>query len=330
MTIAEIERALARLPRKLLCSFETPVERLYRLEEELNAGPVYIKRDDLNGLGPGGNKVRPLEYLLGEAMERRCDTIIASGMENSNLCSIAAAACCRLGLRCVLVHNNPEPQARRGNMVLNQLAHVEEHYIGSVSETERSAYVDRLAEELRAQGAPPWVIENGATTPRGAVGYIHLPLELYRHMEERPITDLFVPGGNGGLAAGVVFGTALLGAPFHVHVITVENPAEELEGILNGLFQGMTELTGLQPKIPVQRAMTVHGDYRGGGWGISTAQSDGMVEHLAQTEGIFLERVYTGKTVWGMCDLLKSGAVKSEGACVVHSGGFASLFYQYS
>ena len=93
MTIAEIERALARLPRKLLCSFETPVERLYRLEEELNAGPVYIKRDDLNGLGPGGNKVRPLEYLLGEAMERRCDTIIASGMENSNLCSIAAAAC---------------------------------------------------------------------------------------------------------------------------------------------------------------------------------------------------------------------------------------------
>ena len=95
MTIAEIERALAKLPRKLLCSFETPVERLYRLEEELNAGPVYIKRDDLNGLGPGGNKVRPLEYLLGEAMERRCDTIIASGMENSNLCSIAAAACCR-------------------------------------------------------------------------------------------------------------------------------------------------------------------------------------------------------------------------------------------
>ena len=85
MTIAEIERALARLPRKLLCSFETPVERLYRLEEELNAGPIYIKRDDLNGLGPGGNKVRPLEYLLGEAMERRCDTIIASGMENSNL-----------------------------------------------------------------------------------------------------------------------------------------------------------------------------------------------------------------------------------------------------
>ena len=68
-------------------------------------------------------------------------------------------------------------------MVLNQLAHVEEHYIGSVSETERSAYVDRLAEELRAQGASPWVIENGATTPRGAVGYIHLPLELYRHME---------------------------------------------------------------------------------------------------------------------------------------------------
>lgn len=328
MTIAEIEQGLSKLPRRVLCSFETPLERLYRLEEQLQAGPLYIKRDDLNGVGPGGNKVRPLEYLLGEAMEQHCDTIIASGQENSNLCAIAAAACCRLGLRCILVHNNPEPAERRGNMLLNRLSHVEEHYIGPVPEAERDEYVARLAAELKAQGASPRVVENGATTPRGAVGYIHLPLELCRRPE--PITDLFVPGGNGGLAAGVVFGTALLGAPFHVHVITVENPKEKLEGILNGLFQALQELTGLHPEVPPRQAMTVHGDYRGEGWGIPTPQSDGMVEQLARTEGVFLERIYTSKTVWGMCDLLKSGAVKSKGACVVHSGGFASLFYQYS
>lgn len=328
MTITEIEQGLSKLPRQILCSFETPLERLRRMEEQLQAGAVYMKRDDLNGVGPGGNKVRPLEYLLGEAMERRCDTIIASGQENSNLCAIAAAACCRLGLRCVLVHNNPEPNGLRGNMLLNQLSHVEEHYIGSVSEEERNEYVTRLAAELKAKGASPWVIENGATTPRGAVGYIHLPLELLKSQE--PITDLFVPGGNGGLAAGVVFGTALLGAPFHVHVITVENPKEELECILSKLFQELLELTGLRPEVPPQQVMTVHGEYRGEGWGIPTPQSDRMVEQLAQTEGIFLERVYTSKTVWGMYDLLKSGAVKSKGACVVHSGGFASLFYQYA
>lgn len=329
MTITEIERALSRLPRRTLCSFETPTERLYRLEEQLQAGPVYMKRDDLNGVGPGGNKVRPLEYMLGEAVERRCDTVIASGRENSNLCSIAAAACGRLGLRCILVHNDPEPEHLRGNMLLNRLSGVEERYIGPIPEPERDKYVDRLAAELRARGAAPYVIENGATTAHGAVGYIHLPLELCRHLKEQPITDLFVPGGNGGLAAGVAFGAALLGAPFHVHVITVEHPKRELEAILNGLFQGIERYTGLAPDLPASQAMTIHEAYRGGGWGVSTRQSDGMVEHLARTEGIFLERIYTSKTVWGMCDLLKSGAVRSEGACAVHSGGFASLFYQY-
>lgn len=70
MTEKELEAALSAFPRRQLCGFATPVQRLYRLEEEQKTGPVFIKRDDLNGVGPGGNKVRPLEYLLGEALDR--------------------------------------------------------------------------------------------------------------------------------------------------------------------------------------------------------------------------------------------------------------------
>ena len=106
MTGIELEAALTAFPRSRLCDFATPVHRLPRLERKLNTCPLYIKRDDLNGVGSGGNKVRPLEYLLGEAQAQGCDVVIASGQENSNLCSIAASACCRLGIKCILVHNN--------------------------------------------------------------------------------------------------------------------------------------------------------------------------------------------------------------------------------
>ena len=92
---------------------------MYNLEKLAGAGPLYIKRDDLNGVGPGGNKVRPLEYLLGEALARKNDTIIASGQANSNLCSIAASACCKLGVKCILVHNSNRPEKPAGNALLN-------------------------------------------------------------------------------------------------------------------------------------------------------------------------------------------------------------------
>ena len=170
MTGIELEAALTAFPRSRLCDFATPVHRLPRLERKLNTCPLYIKRDDLNGVGSGGNKVRPLEYLLGEAQAQGCDVVIASGQENSNLCSIAASACCRLGIKCILVHNNDQPTHLAGNILLNKLSGVEEHYVGTIPETERNVYVEELTERLRQEGKKPFVVENGATSVHAAVG----------------------------------------------------------------------------------------------------------------------------------------------------------------
>ena len=341
MTVPEIETILSGLPRQVLCGRATPLERMKRMENTIHTGPLYIKRDDLNGVGPGGNKVRPLEYLLGEAVERGSDVVIASGQQNSNLCSIAAAACCRLGMPCILVHNNKKPEKGlenlAGNALLNGLSGVEERYIGMVSEQERNEYVKALSEQLASSGKRPYVIENGATTAVGAVGYIHIGMELAEEnrkfkemgMPELQIQDVFVPGGNGGLAAGTAFGAALLEHCFHVHVITVEHTQGELEHIIKTLSRQMENVLGIQLPVPVEKVMTVYEAYRGEGWGIPTGESDQMLCTVAEREGIFLERTYTSKTMWGMCDLLETGKVKSRGACMIHSGGFASLFGQY-
>ena len=89
----ELEQTLNAVRQVHLASLPTPLARLSRLEQQWGHSGLYIKRDDMTGLGPGGNKLRSLEFLLGEAVEEKADVILASGPLQSNLCTLAAAAC---------------------------------------------------------------------------------------------------------------------------------------------------------------------------------------------------------------------------------------------
>ena len=57
---------LAAYPRVALARLPTPIEHLARLSRHLGGAQIYVKRDDETGLGLGGNKLRKLEFLLGE------------------------------------------------------------------------------------------------------------------------------------------------------------------------------------------------------------------------------------------------------------------------
>ena len=118
----------------------------------------------MTGIGPGGNKIRSLEFLLGQAMAEGCDCVLAAGPEQSNLCTLTAAACARLGLACELVHNSDRPEQARGNLLLNRLLRVRSHFLGPVSGEERNAWMEGLSEQYRQQGRRPFVVRNGAST----------------------------------------------------------------------------------------------------------------------------------------------------------------------
>ena len=106
-----IEEFLDKTERAPLLFTPTPLHLLtgFSKYEEVQ---VYIKRDDMTGIGPGGNKIRSLEYILGEAIEKGCKKILTAGPAQSNLCTLTAAACARLGLDCELVHNGVEPEKK--------------------------------------------------------------------------------------------------------------------------------------------------------------------------------------------------------------------------
>jgi len=328
----KVRELLKKFPKQELVVYSTPLHRLKNLEKTTGHNSLWIKRDDMTGLGIGGNKIRNLEYLLGDAVENQCDTILVSGPLQSNLCPLAAAAARKLGLDCISVHNDDPPKALEGNTLLNYILGIQSIYIGKVDTDERTRRVEQISKDIIKKGKKPYIIYNGTSTPLGAMGYVEAAVELHEQCLKKHINikHVFVPGGNGGLAAGFIFGTGLLDIPFHVHVISVENHKNELYKIIVNFKNKLEGLIGEKLSYNIDDIMTVYENYRGEGWGCSTKESDEMIFQLARLEGIFVEKVYTSKTVVGMVDMVKNNIIlKNEGICYIHTGGLGSLFAQF-
>lgn len=325
----QLENALKAVPQVSLAALPTPFMRMENLEKKLNHAGIFIKRDDLTGLGPGGNKLRSLEFLLGEAMAQSADTVIAAGPPQSNLCTLTAAACAKLALRCVLVHNGDKPPHEEGNILLNRLLGAQSHYLGNVSAQERTACTEQLSQEL-AVNHRPYVVKNGATTGRGALGYVKAIPELQRQTASLGLAGLtiFAPGGNGGVAAGLICGNALCGFPFQIVIISVENDCQTLTQDIRRTVAEAADCLRLPLPADPERACIIDDSYRGEGWGVNTPQSSRMITDFAGTEGILAENIYNSKVLVGMQDYLQTGRAAGP-VCFLHTGGFGSLFAQY-
>src|SRR5437899_12009107 len=117
------------IPRVELAYAPTPLVHLERLSQELGV-ELWIKRDDLTGLLESGNKIRKLEFLVGEALAQNADTLITCGTRQSNCCRAVAAVAARLGLRAVLALEGDRPDEYDGNLLLSRLLGARVRYCG--------------------------------------------------------------------------------------------------------------------------------------------------------------------------------------------------------
>ena len=311
--------------------FPTPLHRLRRLEQDLQFPGIYIKRDDLNGIGPGGNKIRSLEYLLAEAREQNCDLVFVSGPLQSNLCTLTAAACAKTGLDCEIVVNGDRPQTPTGNLLLNELLGAGVHYLGPVSQSQRADAVQALCDDARRRGRRPYVIQNGASTGRGALGYVNAVPELMGQCAAMGLEGMtiYVPAGNGGVASGLVLGNYLAGSPFRIVVVSVEYDYRDTCAHLNKIMGESAKLLGVAPPPDAEALCRVTEEFRGAGWGCNTPDSEREVLRLARMEGILSENIYNSKVLVGMETEIRRGGV-SGNLCFLHTGGIGSLYAQYS
>ena len=296
----EIPAAIAAMPRFGLLDGPSPLAPLQRFSAALGGGAdIWIKRDDLLPLAFGGNKLRNLEFLVGAALADRADTLVTSGRRWSNHCRLTAAAGARAGLEVDLVLTGPPvPSGAEGpNQVLDELLGARVHVTATDQRSERAALVLQVAEELRASGRRPFVIDVGGTGAVGAAGQVLAGLELAEQLAGAGVgeTTVVLPSATGGTHAGVVTGLTLAAPPSRrVIGITVASPAAELRPTITRLLVDLGALVGIH--VPVE-AIALDDDQLGEGYGRPTPASDEATRLLAQTEGILVDPIYTAKAL---------------------------------
>jgi L-cysteate sulfo-lyase len=321
---------LARFPRVKLCQTPTPLEKLPNLSKLLGGPTLWIKRDDCTGIATGGNKVRKLEFLLGEALSQGANHLVTQGAVQSNHVRQTAAVAAKFGLKCtaVLEHRvqtNDKDYLQGGNVLLDHLMGINIEYRPGGSDMQ--AAIEEVGAALRDRGERPYLIPGGGSNPVGALGYASVALELLNQANEMGlrIDQLVHATGSAGTQAGLVAGLNALNAGIPVLGIGVRLPRDKQEANVHKLALATSALFG-GPAVP-REAVQANCDYVGEGYGIPTKSMAEAVMLLARTEGVFLDPVYSGKGMAGLIDLIRKGTFKPEENIVfLHTGGQVGLF----
>lgn len=323
---------LLAAPRIHLAELPTPVQYCPRLTAYLDGPRIYVKRDDLTGLGLGGNKVRKLEFVLAEALAQGADTIVSAGVVQSNSVRQIAAATARLGLdfHAAIVTDrvpNVDPDyPESGNMLLDALFGMKVHPC-SIKEN-RLIVMQGIADDLRQQGKKPYIIPYGVSNVLGALGYVNCVLELVIQMQSHMLSfDTIVhASGSSGTQAGLVVGTAALLPAVRILGIDIDAEPERVRRDVVHLSYELATYLHQKPEDLDQRIEVIPG-YAGPGYGIPTPEMVEAVSLFARLEGILLDPVYAGKGAAGLVSLVRHRRFsKADTVLFLHTGGTPALY----
>ncbi|MFZ1623273.1 MAG: pyridoxal-phosphate dependent enzyme [Gammaproteobacteria bacterium] len=201
----------ARLPWQALADLPTALEAAPRFGAALGIPSLLVKRDDLSGRPYGGNKVRKLEYLLGDALARGCDAVLTFGAAGSNHALATAIYARQLGLDCHAVISD---QVQTPWVADTLRWHLQ---LGTQL-TPAASYPQMLATAatIRAQhpgGAErvyeiPW----GGSSPLGTLGFVAAGFEIAAQLADLGLEEparIYLACGTMGSVAGLLLGLYL-------------------------------------------------------------------------------------------------------------------------
>ena len=322
---------LSRFPRRRYSHGPTPIEFLPNLTKALGGPRIWIKRDDQLGLTPGGNKTRKLEFLVADALQQGCDTLITCGAPQSNHCRLTLAAAVVEGLRCRFVIEERVPGSYRddanGNHFLFKLLGVE-HITVVPAGSDMMAAMQQVAAELARDGRKGYVIPGGGSNALGGLGYVACAQELQQQMFDQGLTfDRVVVGsGSSGTHGGLLAGFVGNRIDVPITGVGVSRDPEQQAPLVQKEAQAVCDLLGLGITVPLDRVHCV-GGYWQPKYSVPNAAMVEAVHLLARTEAILLDPVYTGKIMAGLIGLVRAGTIGAdERILFLHTGGAPSLF----
>lgn len=291
-----------------LADLPTPVTRLSVLGKAFGHTDLFMKRDDLSGPVYGGNKIRKLEFLLGEALKKGHKTVITYGAAGSNH-ALATAVCCReVGLKAVSILAPQESSAHvRKNLLAGQAVGADLHLCNSFQEfPERT---QEIVSRCRKQdGLDPYIIPAGGTDAVGALGFVCAAVEMAEQIQPDVI---YLPMGTGGTVAGMLVGFLLTELRPRVEAVRVVERVFRNEEHVKALCDELCEKLEIRDRI-ASSEINIRDEFFGAGYGLSTEEGKEAVRLFHDLEGISLENTYTGKTVAALLADLRSGALAGK------------------
>jgi D-cysteine desulfhydrase family pyridoxal phosphate-dependent enzyme len=308
--------------------FPTPLTELANLTKIYPSYRLFIKRDDHTGLASGGNKTRKLEYLIQEALEQGCNTVITAGAQQSNHCRQTAAACAIANLNCHLVLGGEKPDIYNGNLLLSKLLGANIHFTG---ENRKGEDIEQIYSNLKFHGANPYIIPYGGSNITGAMGYVNAVKELQEQLTVRnlKLDYIFFASSSGGMQAGLTLGKMLYnleGELIPINIDKNETGGHSLEEAVFAIIEEGKEVLQINKSYELNNIPLIR-EYDKAGYGVVSHNEINAIGLLAKTEGILLDPVYTARAFYGMMDYLEKRLLP-EGSNVLfwHTGGLPAIF----
>jgi D-cysteine desulfhydrase family pyridoxal phosphate-dependent enzyme len=324
------------LPHVELFEAPTPLQELMNLRaviaaENGSCPQLYIKRDDMTGLAGGGNKTRKLEYLLGEARKQNADTLITAGALQSNHARQTAAAASKAGLACTLILFDTVPYQgalyrRSGNLLLDKVLGAD--LVIEDGKADAAEVFERVMGNITKAGGTPYLIPVGGSNSVGAIGYARAAGEILDQAAAKQIavTRIVHASSSLGTQAGLLTGLAERASDARVTGINVyRHDTEKMLEDLTDLTERTADRLGVR-RVGAERFEIADG-FLGEAYGVPTDEMKAAVSTLAQTEGILLDPVYSGKAMAAMIAMIFRGEIGPEETVVfLHTGGMPGLF----
>ncbi|RKZ35166.1 D-cysteine desulfhydrase family protein [bacterium] len=310
--------SLATLPTPLI-----PLKRTLR-ESEIN---IWVKRDDLTGSAESGNKIRKLEFLCADALQKNSDVLISCGGEQSNHCRAVAIVARRLGMDVHLVLRRTG-EGPTGNWLLDIILGATFRWVTAKQYEHHDEIMEEEAQKLRQQGKNPYIIPEGGSNSLGVWGYFTAAEEIITQCRENNfIPDyVIVASGSGATYAGLWTGFGKLNVPTKIIGITagpdIQQQKEHISKITSEFIQKYDFDIQHNPD-----EITLIDGFWGKGYGVMDEELTKFISQFAQNEGIILDPTYTGKAFKGAFEMIGQGKFNhAKNIVLVHTGGIYGLF----
>lgn len=311
------------VPTKVeLANIPTPIQAIF-----FEGFEILIKRDDYSGIEWTGNKIRKLEYLIFDALQKKANILITCGGTQSNHARATAAVAARLGIKSILYLRGKNPKQIDGNLALDKLFGAEIRYVSQDEYDNIEEIVKKKITSMKKKGLKAVFIPEGGSSSLGIWGYIECAQEIARQLKsyKNKPSHIVTAVGSGGTLAGLVVGKKLYGIKSHLVGVNVLKTAGDFEKIVCDLANECSKKYKLGIKVN-SKDFTILDGYSTEGYENISNEKLELITFISQDYGLLLDPAYTGKAFYGMVNHFIYQGNEFNRLMFIHTGGIFGVF----